>query len=328
MEIIQDFTDKKQIFYNKYIGNFATPKKLNRSTKAIPQIYIDSIEGGEATSETINKLSMLVPIYTYKTCITIHGNFPEIERSRIGMYKNIIQNANGSVEIRYSAIDYTAKEEIAGYLNNGWRSDKNSTTGVYFQKSVRSQDRQEALSILKQTQEEVKSMQFTGMFAKIYVQGFSYFGMYYIITVIEPLTVTGDPLHIASKITGEEPTQIKERVIAKKIEQNNDLRKLQERNDALNNGQKQAEDNLKQAFRQEPINPDKINFVYAVATVSPKGAPMYRFYKIENKGSFGRMVLSTYVSEDINFNADKLQPYMKGKQVSKKDIIKTTYLVK
>jgi len=328
MENIQQFTDKKQIFYNKYIGNFDTPKKLNRSSKQIPQIYIDSIEGGQATSDTIGKLSDIVPIYIYKTCITIHGNFPEIQIQRIGVYKNIIQNGNGSIEIRYSAIDYTAKKEIASYLNNGWRADQNSSTGVYFQKSFRTQDKQEALSVLKKTQDEIKDMQFTGMFAKIYVQGFSYFGMYYIITVIEPLTVSGDPLHIASQITGENPTLIKERIIAKRIEQDNDMKRLQERNDALNNGQKQAEDILKQSFRQEPINPDKINFVYAVATVTPKGLPMYRFYRVDSKGSFGRMTLSTYVSEDINFNPDKLQPYMKGKQVSKKDIIKTTYLVK
>lgn len=325
----QQLTDKKQIFYNKYIGNFATPKKFNRSTKVIPQTYIDSLEAGDATSDTINKLSEIVPIYVYKTCITIHGNFPDIQIQRIGSYKNIIQNANGSVELRYSAIDYSAKKEIASYLNNEWSANQNSTAGIYYQKSFRTQDRQEALNVLKRTQQEVKDIQFIGMFAKIYVQGFSYFGMYYIITVIEPLTITGDPLHIASQITGENTDQIKERMMAKQAEQDKREHDAQQRREQMNNAKLQAEKCITETYNTKPqsIIPDKIGSVYITPTVTVKGSPMYRFYRVESKGSFGRMVLSTYASENIQFTPDKLQPFMKGKQVSKNDIINTTYLI-
>ena len=72
------------------LGEFDTPKKLNRSTKKIPQSIIDQLEGGKVTFEMIQELKGQFPIFLYKSCLTIHGAWGDIKRSRI-VYKNIIQ---------------------------------------------------------------------------------------------------------------------------------------------------------------------------------------------------------------------------------------------
>lgn len=116
---------------------FDTPKKLNRSTKEVPASVINDLEAGNFTCENIEALTRSYPIFRYYTCITIHGFWPEISRSYIGRYKNVIQNKNGSVEIRYSAIDRTKIIEIRRLLNatkteySGFQYLENSLNRVF-----------------------------------------------------------------------------------------------------------------------------------------------------------------------------------------------------
>lgn len=95
---------------------FDTPKKLNRSTKKIPESIVSEIEAGKMTAEMLQKLSGNFAIFYYRSCVTIHGNWPEISIERIGRYKNVIQNQNGSLEIRWSAIDAEKVNRIADGL--------------------------------------------------------------------------------------------------------------------------------------------------------------------------------------------------------------------
>ena len=84
---------------------FDTPKKLNRATANIPATIIEQLEGGLFTCEMLNELKKDFPIFFYRTCLTIHGNWGDIERTYIGGYKHIHQNGNGSIEVFYPAID-------------------------------------------------------------------------------------------------------------------------------------------------------------------------------------------------------------------------------
>ena len=51
-----EFTKDNQVFSNKYFGNFATPKKLNRSNKQLSPEEVEAIEAGEVTSQFITDL--------------------------------------------------------------------------------------------------------------------------------------------------------------------------------------------------------------------------------------------------------------------------------
>lgn len=93
-------------------AKFDTPKKLNRSALEIPARIIDALEAGEFTAESIAELAGTYPIFRYRSCITVHGRWPAVSIERIGNYKNVHQNACGSVEIFYSAIDRAKIEQI------------------------------------------------------------------------------------------------------------------------------------------------------------------------------------------------------------------------
>ena len=60
--------------------------------------------------------------------------------------------------------------------------------------------------------------------------------------------------------------------------------------------------------------------VYVCPVVTTDYRPAFRFYKVSSKGTFGRVVVETYLSLTTTFDASKLQPYMKGKQVKVSEI--------
>jgi len=103
-----------------------TKKILNRSDKVVSKELLDSVENG-VTSETLNDCGL--PVFKYNTQITIHGQFPTVTKNYIGGYKNVFQNQNGSVGVKYQAIDYAKKVRIYNALafKLKFRTEHNST---------------------------------------------------------------------------------------------------------------------------------------------------------------------------------------------------------
>ena len=99
---------------------YSTRKTLNRSETEIDQEVLDQIEAG-CPIEVINGLDL--PIFYYLGQITIHGQFPKLSIDRIGYYKNIFQNQNKSIGIKYGAIDYLKKNTIESAINLSKQSD-------------------------------------------------------------------------------------------------------------------------------------------------------------------------------------------------------------
>jgi hypothetical protein len=97
-------------------SEFDTRKTLNRSDIKVPDAILDQIESGSFTCEMINELAKTFPIFRYQTQITIHGQF-DVTNSRIAGYKNIFQNGNLSLGIKYSAIDTEKIEKIRELLD-------------------------------------------------------------------------------------------------------------------------------------------------------------------------------------------------------------------
>ena len=89
---------------------------LNRLNKPIDQNILNQIESG-ITIEQIDILtSQNIPIFKYKTQITIHGIFSELQNNYSFGYKNIFQNKNKSIGIKYNAIDEEKRQRIAKRL--------------------------------------------------------------------------------------------------------------------------------------------------------------------------------------------------------------------
>lgn len=100
---------------------------LNVSNQVVSQDIIDQIESGGITTELLE--SYPHQIFYYKTQITLHGIFNINQQLRIGGYKNIIQNKNQSLGIKYSAIDILKKKRIIEILRlekSSWQFELNS----------------------------------------------------------------------------------------------------------------------------------------------------------------------------------------------------------
>lgn len=107
--------------------NYDTRKVINRADNVtIGADVLEQIEESGITSEQLDALN--VPVFRYKTQITLHGIFPALENSgRLGGYKSLFRNGNGSLGIKYNAIDYAKKKRIYRALHEcGYSIEKNS----------------------------------------------------------------------------------------------------------------------------------------------------------------------------------------------------------
>lgn len=143
---------ERQRLFSSDVGRYETAKKSNHGSAKIPQATVDSIEAGTITSAQIADLARSYPVYRYKTCLTIHGHWPTVDRERIGRYKNIHQNQNGSLEVLWTAIDLAAKRTIAAALE-GCKSRMQygeNSTETYFRRSERIENAEQWNATLKE----------------------------------------------------------------------------------------------------------------------------------------------------------------------------------
>lgn len=185
---------------------FDTPKKLNRSEKNIPSEILEKLEAGEFTCEMIAELSKQFPIFRYRTCITIHGNWGEVGKRRLGGYTNIIQNGNGSTEVKYSAIDIKKIETIRGLLRSV-KADfffHSNSSERYFYKSVNTRDAEQynkVVSEMKPIAERVKGANIYG-YLNLYAAS-SLYGGVDVILQINPLSIpAGEEIPFCYLLTG------------------------------------------------------------------------------------------------------------------------------
>lgn len=155
---------------------FDTRKQLNRGSKVISDNMVTR-EG--ITIEHLESLGM--PIFKYKTQITLHGIYMgTIDRVGDYQYKHIIVNQNKSIGIRYNAIDYAKKKRIYRMLADvkGFRIMENSTEFYAEKWSKFSTDKTELAAMYEQAKQEVERIN-TGLFygiAKAFVLGIPFMG--------------------------------------------------------------------------------------------------------------------------------------------------------
>ena len=114
---------------------------LNTAPNKDAGITLAEIEQGV----TIERLETLqVPVYQYSTQITIHGTFRDIpDDLRVCGYKSVILNGNGSLGVRYVAIDGAKKkllEHIARLADDSYWNVNIDSQGCEVYKIFHSQD--------------------------------------------------------------------------------------------------------------------------------------------------------------------------------------------
>lgn len=100
---------------SSYVGRVdeKSRRRVNSSSK-VANITASAIEGG-VDIESLEKIN--VPVFRYGTQITIHGKLPDLNSRTVLGYKSLIKNQNGSIGVRYVAIDGKKKQRIMSAYN-------------------------------------------------------------------------------------------------------------------------------------------------------------------------------------------------------------------
>lgn len=130
-------------------GRCDSKHKINLSDKAVPNDVLEQIEKG-CSLETLESIVGEFPICRYQTQITIHGHFPDISTRRIGgRYVNLVRNQNGSVGVRWTAIDTEKRTRLyqACAIGTAWHMAETSSSHLLYRMD----------HVTKENFEEVKS---------------------------------------------------------------------------------------------------------------------------------------------------------------------------
>lgn len=91
-------------------------RRLNVNPDTVANITAEEIEKGQVTIEQMEALNTDVLIYS--TQLTIHGKLPDIKNNHDAMgYKSLIVNGNGSLGVKFTAIDAKKKQNIARMID-------------------------------------------------------------------------------------------------------------------------------------------------------------------------------------------------------------------
>ena len=305
---------KIEELFNIDLGRkFDTPKKLNRSTSQVRSEIVNQLEEGNFTSEMIAELRKDYPIFYYRTCITIHGTWPEVERTRIGAYKNVIQNKNGSLEIRWSAIDNGKVHEIANGLRgtgSPWHYSENSNGRSFIiQKVITKETFQAVRAELEPIARELSEFPIYG-YLNLYTAATPW-GVTYLVLSLSPLAVPVNqvkPLTLKlSNLDPEKYAEVRANYLREEEEEN------QRREIAWAEMQAQARAK-KAAWQKETAE----KYAPQIASLTPceditKGMLVsldtfpdagFVFYRYDGAGAFGRMKWSRAIGKELKEPTD------------------------
>lgn len=104
--------DKKEKILSMVCGetDVKARRRINTAIDTIANITAQEIEAGIS----IERLASInVPVYRYHGQITIHGQLPDIDSGYCFGYKSLFKNANGSIGVKYIAIDAEKKDILS-----------------------------------------------------------------------------------------------------------------------------------------------------------------------------------------------------------------------
>ena len=332
--------DKIENLIKTEIGVFDTPKKINQSEKKINQEIIDRILSENVKSEDLATISESFPIFRYKTCITIHGNFSGIpEKMRVGGYQNLIMTGCGTLEILWSAIDTEKIEQIKKitcFYNSDkgtyskWFFHKDSRTRYFFCKTeITSENKNQVVSEYIALIEKIKGCKFFGD-ASCYLT-YDIFGNRYIYMNINILGILQKDVQglidVMLEFYGIDMEQRLSEIEAKETKQ----RLEQEQRDAKSKSDKEISDAYKLRVKKEseymfePLSGYEINklkpdfYAVQVKNTSCKEQEdagefefIYKWFRLGKKGAFGRFEIEFSTSSEFH------TPKVWEKYISKK----------
>lgn len=168
MKEIQEIFQTQSKWDSKHINNVCE--------RPVDDGLLRMIERGCSIEAIEDIVSKGYPVFKYKTQITIHGLFPEVEKHRIGGYKNLFQNKNKSIGVRWSAVDINKRHRIAEVVEpiSKWYYDESSTEHSYH---ITKRYSNETLNELRELSQKIDTSLFFGDVRLVLMQH-PFFGVY------------------------------------------------------------------------------------------------------------------------------------------------------
>ena len=167
-------------------SNYDTKNITNKGDKEISQQVLTDIENKGVTLEMLEGLG--VPVFKYRTQITIHGYFPELCKQYLGGYKMLFQNKNLSIGMKWQAVDYSKKAKIYDYVRRfcgGWQLQRTSSEFFIYKTSKIFNDKETYKQFLETAKQEIAHVNNKLFFgnSEIYLSR-TLWGGYYLVTYI------------------------------------------------------------------------------------------------------------------------------------------------
>lgn len=252
-----DALNKNNITQVLVDSNFESDKK-NKTNKCDVKVSLEvlqSIENG-CPIEVLENLNL--PIFYYNTQITIHGTFPSLNVSNIGEYKNIIQNGNKSVGVKYSAIDWNKKTIIrdAVRLNteNEWKCGYNSSE-FYVYKAKQVNTESEMKDVVSEYKNDLTKFNKDVVFGNYQVFVSKVYGQIFVVLKVEINAIYQDRLYEFIALVSSYKTQV----------EFEDAKSVKEANDKIESEKRHIEYEIE---RQNNIKVKKEKYDSFVATLS------------------------------------------------------------
>jgi hypothetical protein len=186
-----------------------------------------------------------MPIFRYRGQLTLHGIFESENKSiTIGGYKNIIVNGNGSIGVKYNAIDYDKKETLGCMLYHfGYHFHRDSQSEYYIKSFCPS----EGVEVLKEGVKEYQSINIEKYLAIKNLLKDNLSGRIYIVIYVHAI-LESDVLPMFTAITGKTEIELDKQVeIYKAKEQAKkeayELEEIESRKQAIEKRKNELENN-------------------------------------------------------------------------------------
>ena len=107
METLKEVLEKKDM-----VRDVKARRVANAAPGMVCGITAEEIEKNGVTIEKLESLS--VPVFQYGGQVTIHGVFPDtVGNMKVAGYRSVFKNGNGSLGVRYAAIDAAKKTRLS-----------------------------------------------------------------------------------------------------------------------------------------------------------------------------------------------------------------------
>lgn len=291
METVQKVLEKKDI-----VRDVKARRVLNVSNKD-SGITIQELENG-VTIERIESLD--VPVFLYGGQLTIHGNFKDDigQNFRVAGYKSVFKNGNGSIGVRYVAIDAEKKIKLVemSRLSDAWHVIIDSR-GCQAYKSFR--DKEQAIDCYKNVPE-----MFVGS-KNIYQ---SIYGNFFVVIEIGAIydkdfeefakAITGLTMEEYAKRKAEHQLKRDEERAAWEKEYNEEMMKKKIISENNKVWRQQKEDELGKVFTETKFNGNG-TYVYPFASEKDENNKGFMIIKVK-KGAFGKLYWNKKLVKEIS----------------------------